>query len=52
MLKDNTVLPGEWYGGSIVLAPPQKADDGSSSYVITVDFAGEQHSFAISQVGS
>jgi hypothetical protein len=52
MLKDNAVLPGEWYGGSIVLAPPQKADDGSSSYVITVDFAGEQHSFAISQVGS
>jgi hypothetical protein len=52
MLKDNTVLPGEWYGGSIVVAPAGQADDGSSSYSIVVDFAGEQHTFAISQVES
>ena len=50
ILKDNTVMPGEWYGGSIVLDPPAQADSGTSSYSIVVDFAGEQHTFAVSQV--
>jgi hypothetical protein len=52
ILKDNTVMPGEWYGGSIVLVPPSKADDGGATYVITVSFGGEEHTFSISHVPS
>ncbi len=52
ILKDNTVLPGEWIGGSIVLEPPQKPDKGATTYTIVIEFAGEQHTFAVSQVES
>jgi hypothetical protein len=50
ILKDNTVMPGEWYGGTIVLAPPERPDQGPTAYSITINFGGEEHTFAISQV--
>lgn len=49
ILKDNTVLPGEWYGGTIVLDVPEKSDNGSSTYTISVRFGGETHEFQVSQ---
>jgi hypothetical protein len=52
ILKDNTVMPGEWFGGSIVLAPPEKAETGHTAYVITVRFGGEEHTFSIAHVAS
>lgn len=52
ILKDNTVMPGEWFGGSIVLKPPQQVSDGETGYSISVEFAGEQHMFAVSHVHS
>jgi len=52
ILKDNTVMPGEWYGGTVVLAPPEKAQEGATAYTIAVAFGGEEHSFAVSQVAN
>lgn len=50
ILKDNTVMPGEWIGGTIVLEPPAYSGSAPKSYVITVDFGGEQHEFQVAQV--
>lgn len=50
ILKDNTVMPGEWVGGTIVLDHPAYSNGAPKSYVITVDFAGEQHEFQVAQV--
>ncbi|WP_407122595.1 hypothetical protein [Bradyrhizobium sp. STM 3561] len=38
VIKDNTLLPGEWYGGQLHLAPPtdQGGAQKSSTIVITV----------------
>jgi hypothetical protein len=49
ILKDNTVLPGEWVGGIVVLDAPAKGGDGTATYRIDVNFAGEVHSFVVSQ---
>ena len=50
ILKDNTVMPGEWVGGTIVLDQPAYSGGAPKSYTITVDFAGEQHEFHVAQV--
>lgn len=50
ILKDNTVMPGEWVGGTIVLDPPAYSNGAPKSYAITVDFAGEEHEFQVAQV--
>jgi hypothetical protein len=52
ILKDNTVLPGEWVGGIVVLDRPPKAADGVSRYQIDVRFGGELYSFAVNQARS
>ena len=44
ILKDNTVLPGEWVGGIVVLDAPTKARDGSATYRIDIQLSGEVHS--------
>lgn len=50
ILKDNTVLPGEWYGGTVVLDPPAQNDKGASNFEILVPFAGEEHVFNVAYV--
>lgn len=52
ILKDHTVLPGEWYGGTIVLETPPKGADSGSHYTISVRFGSESHEFTIKQVTS
>jgi hypothetical protein len=52
ILKDNTVLPGEWIGGLVVLDAPPEAADGVASYRIDVRFGDEVHSFEVSQARS
>ena len=52
ILKDNTVMPGEWVGGTIVLEPPQSSGSASKTYSIAVEFGGEQHEFLVSQVAN
>jgi len=49
ILKDNTVLPGEWVGGIVVLDAPAKGGRGTATYRIDVNLGGEVHSFVVSQ---
>ena len=50
VIKDNTLMPGEWYGGQLHLAPPV---DGSSSasknYVLTLQVGSDRHVVDVSQ---
>jgi hypothetical protein len=48
ILKDNTVLPGEWIGGVVVLDTPVETN-GSANYSIDVRIRGEIHTFAVTQ---
>ena len=52
ILKDNTVLAGEWVGGTIVIDQPKNSSNSTASYSIVVGFGGEQHEFLISHVPS
>jgi hypothetical protein len=47
-LKDNTVLPGEWVGGLVIVDAPAKSD-GAATYRIDVQLSGKIHSFVVSQ---
>jgi hypothetical protein len=49
ILKDNTVLPGEWVGGIVLLDAPEKSADGIARYRIDVKFGDEVHEFAVAQ---
>lgn len=49
VLKDNTILPGEWIGGQVVLAPPPKGQNQSVDYAVTIPLGGETHEFLIRQ---
>lgn len=51
VLKDTTVMPREWIGGRVFLAPPIGADGKPKSYEIKVRFAGDVHTFKVSQFG-
>jgi hypothetical protein len=35
VVKDNTLMPGEWHGGQLHLAPPTDQPGGQKSYTIT-----------------
>ena len=50
ILKDNTVMPGEWSGGTVVLAPPARAEGAAPNYSIVVLFGVEEHTFNVSHV--
>lgn len=49
ILKDHTVMPGEWHGGVIVFDDPPKSTAGAAEYQITVRFDGEEHVFNVAQ---
>lgn len=50
VIKDNTLLPGEWYGGSLHLSPPNNPPSGSEkSYSITIAVGPDRHTIDISQ---
>lgn len=48
ILKDHTIMPGEWHGGVIVVDEPEKGDTGAE-YTLSLSFEGEQHSFHVAQ---
>src|SRR5262249_13071865 len=52
ILKDNTVMPGEWVGGLVVLNRADKGADGVARYQVDVRFGDELHTFAVSQARS
>ncbi len=50
VIKDNTMMPGEWYGGQLHLSPPTVPANGSQkSYTIVITVGGDRHVVDISQ---
>lgn len=49
VIKDNTLLPGEWYGGQLHLAPPAEQGSARKEYSITIGVGGERHTLLVSQ---
>jgi len=48
VLKDNTLMPGEWYGGQLHIAP-LASQDGQKAYTISVSVGPDRHEIQISQ---
>ncbi|MCX7310197.1 MAG: hypothetical protein NTV56_00350, partial [Alphaproteobacteria bacterium] len=52
IIKDNTLMPGEWYGGKLVLQPLSSEGDGPKSYSIALLVGSDRHEIDISQVST
>jgi hypothetical protein len=52
VIKDNTLMPGEWYGGQLHLAPPTDQGGGPKNYTIVITVGAERHVIDISQVSA
>jgi hypothetical protein len=48
VLKDNTIMPGEWVGGQVHISPPYSGGS-SKHYMIDVEVAGDDHQIDIVQ---
>jgi hypothetical protein len=48
IIKDNTLLPGEWYGGQLHLQPPS-SDDPMKIYTISVSVGADRHEITVVQ---
>jgi hypothetical protein len=49
VIKDNTLMPGEWYGGQLHLAPPTEQSGGRKSYTIVIIVGSDQHVVDVAQ---
>jgi hypothetical protein len=49
VIKDNTLMPGEWYGGQLHLAPPTEQAGGTKNYTIVISVGPDRHVIEISQ---
>jgi len=49
VIKDNTLLPGEWYGGQLHFQPLNSDADGPKRYSITIVIGSDRHEIEISQ---
>ncbi|MFG1190995.1 hypothetical protein [Xanthobacter flavus] len=49
VIKDNTMMPGEWYGGQVVFDPPQTSTGDQKAYRITINVGGERHEVDVAQ---
>ena len=52
VLKDNTVMPGEWIGGQVFFTSPEQEGTRPKSYTISINFGGEIHNISVSQSAS
>lgn len=53
VIKDNTLLPGEWYGGQLHLSPPTAhPSGGQKAYSIVVVVGSERHVIDVSQASA
>jgi hypothetical protein len=52
VIKDNTLLPGEWYGGQLHLQPPATTDSGMKTYSIVMMVGTDRHQVDIVQAGN
>lgn len=48
VIKDNTLLPGEWYGGQLHISPPTQVE-GAKQYSIALMIGGERHEIDVTQ---
>ena len=48
VIKDNTLMPNEWYGGQLHLSPPA-SDNATKIYTITVFVGKERHDISVVQ---
>jgi hypothetical protein len=49
VIKDNTLLPGEWYGGQLHLAPPTDQGGAQKAYTIVITVGNDRHVIDIAQ---
>lgn len=49
VIKDNTLMPGEWYGGQLHLAPPTDQGGGPKTYTIVITVGTERHVIDVAQ---
>jgi hypothetical protein len=50
VIKDNTLLPGEWCGGQLHLAPPVASESGGpKTYTIVISVGSDRHVIDIAQ---
>jgi hypothetical protein len=52
VIKDNTLMPGEWYGGQLHLAPPTDQGGGPKTYTIVITVGNDRHVVDVSQGAS
>jgi hypothetical protein len=51
VIKDNTLMPGEWYGGQLHIVP-LVSQDGPKVYTISVAVGSDRHEIQIAQGGA
>ncbi len=49
VIKDNTLMPSEWYGGQLHLAPPTDQGGGQKSYSIVITVGSDRHVVEVAQ---
>jgi hypothetical protein len=49
VIKDNTLMPGEWYGGQLHLAPPTDQGGGPKTYSIVIKVGSDLHVIEVAQ---
>jgi hypothetical protein len=49
VIKDNTLMPGEWYGGQLHVAPPTDQGGGPKTYSITITVGNERYVVDVAQ---
>jgi hypothetical protein len=53
VIKDNTLMPGEWYGGQLHLAPPvNSSSNEAKNYTIALRVGSDKHVIDVTQVRS
>src|SRR5712672_2333476 len=43
VIKDNTLMPGEWYGGQLHIAPPTDQAGGQKTYTVVITVGQDRH---------
>ncbi|SFH82237.1 hypothetical protein [Bradyrhizobium sp. cf659] len=49
VIKDNTLMPAEWYGGQLHLAPPTDQGGGPKTYTIVITVGTDRHVIDVAQ---
>lgn len=50
VIKDNTLMPGEWYGGQLHLSPPTTPPSGNTkSYTLVITVGADRHVIEVQQ---